>query len=372
MTLCIITHVHHGYNNNSFYAYSPYVREMNIWSKNADQLIVVAPFNLEHKTAIHEFYTHSKIDFKKVSSFNFLTLSSIFKTLIQVPKISFTIYRAMKQSDHIHLRCPGNMGLLGCLLQLLFPSKAKTAKYAGNWDFTSKQPLSYSIQKWILNNTFLTKNMTVLVYGEWENNSKNIRPFFTASYQESDKSEIANKNLNSILNFIFVGSLTSGKNPLYAVKLIEKLKQKNYNVSLSIYGNGTEFEKLNEYIQKNQLDSFIKLMGNRNQDDIKLAYQNSHFVILPSKSEGWPKVIAEGMFWKCLPIATKVSCVPNMLDNGNRGILLTMNLDADCQIIETIILNENLYQEKIQKALNWSRKYTLDYFEEEIKKLVTS
>ena len=79
--------------------------------------------------------------------------------------------------------------MLGCFIQILFPNKPKTAKYAGNWDPKSSQPTSYRIQKWILNNTILTKNMQALVYGEWEGNSKNIKPFFTATYQEKEKVE---------------------------------------------------------------------------------------------------------------------------------------------------------------------------------------
>lgn len=372
MTFCIITHVNHGFENNQFYAYSPYVREMNIWIKHVDKVILVAPINLKFKTAIDESYFHNNIILKKVVSFNFLTIRTIFKTLIQLPNIIFTITQAMKNSDHIHLRCPGNMGLLGCILQMFFPKKQKTAKYAGNWDLNAKQPLSYKIQKWILNNTFLTKNMNVIVYGEWENSSKNIKPFFTASYKEIEKVANPNKNLNSNINFIFVGSLTSGKRPLYAIQLVEKLIEKKLNVTLSIYGNGNEHENLKQYIEKNHLSKSIFLMGNKNQEEIKNAYQKSHFVILPSKSEGWPKVVAEGMFWKCLPIATKVSCVPNMLKDGERGILLEMNIENDVVKIEKIILDENKYSQMITSAENWSRKYTLDYFEEEIKKLLTT
>ena len=70
------------------------------------------------------------------------------------------------------------MGLIGAIVNILFPNKQKTAKYAGNWDPKSKQPWSYRLQKWILSNTFLTKNMQVLVYGEWPNQTKNIKPFF--------------------------------------------------------------------------------------------------------------------------------------------------------------------------------------------------
>ena len=73
------------------------------------------------------------------------------------------------------------------MVQIFFPKKNKTAKYAGNWDPHSKQPWSYKLQRWILQNTFLTRNMTVLVYGEWPTMSSNCRSFFTATYRDSDK-----------------------------------------------------------------------------------------------------------------------------------------------------------------------------------------
>ena len=57
-----------------------------------------------------------------------------------------TLYKSIKKSDVIHLRCPGNIGLLACFIQILFPKKNKTAKYAGNWDPKAKQPLSYKLQ----------------------------------------------------------------------------------------------------------------------------------------------------------------------------------------------------------------------------------
>jgi hypothetical protein len=47
------------------------------------------------------------------------------------------------------------------------------------------------------------------------------------------------------------------------------------------------------------------------------------------------------MFWGCLPIATKVSCVGEMLDYGKRGLLLKMDLDYDIEQIRAILKNSN-------------------------------
>ncbi|HNP32555.1 MAG TPA: glycosyltransferase [Flavobacterium sp.] len=372
MKFAIITHVIHGKISDKYFGYEPYVREMNLWIKNVSEVLIVAPLHTTPKTPIQEFYQHEKVTFVPVDNFDISSFKNILHSLIVMPRIVWRIFQTMKKADHIHLRCPGNIGLLGCLVQMLFPSKPKTAKYAGNWDSNAKQPFTYRLQKWILSNTFLTKNMQVLVYGEWENSTKNVKPFFTASYFEKDKIDVKPKELSGRISFVFVGTLSNGKQPIYAVKLIEQLHKNGNNVELKIYGEGFERTILEKYISENSLENIVKLMGNQNQEAVKNAYLENHFVILPSLSEGWPKVVAEGMFWGCLPIASRVSCVPNMLGNGDRGLLLDFKLNQDVGSIESILKNTNLYQDKVNKAINWSRHYTMDVFENEIKLLLQS
>jgi glycosyltransferase involved in cell wall biosynthesis len=370
MRLALITHVNHIYKDACYFGYAPYIREMNIWLKYVDELIIVAPLIQGDPTAIDLSYTQHKIDFRKVSDFSFTSFKNNLVSIFKLPLIFCKIFWAMKNADHIHLRCPGNMGLIGCLVQILFPSKVKTAKYAGNWDAKSKQPLTYKLQKYILGNTFLTRNMQVLVYGEWNDQSRNIKSFFTATYSESEKELTQKTSFNLVVKFIFVGSLSIGKNPLYAIKLVEGLLKNGKQITLDLYGEGLERKSLEEYIQNNKLERYIVLKGNQDKDTIKKAYQYCHFVILPSKSEGWPKAIAEGMFWGCVPVATQVSCVPFMLDYGKRGILLEMNLNKDLMQIEQLLLDENDFLSKSKLASDWSQNYTTDIFEDQIKKLL--
>jgi glycosyltransferase involved in cell wall biosynthesis len=315
-------------------------------------------------------YQHQNIKLIPIEGFDVLSFKGIFSAVLKMPKISWRIFKAMQNADHIHLRCPGNIGLLGCILQVFFLNTPKTAKYAGNWDPKSKQPWTYQLQQWILSNTFLTRNMQVLVYGDWEGSSKNIKPFFTATYNEEDKLTISKKELKGRITFVFVGTLVKGKNPLYAIQLVEDLFKKGYDVHLRLYGEGTERIRLEQYIIAHQLEAVIELEGNQSKDTVQKAYQNSHFVVLPSDSEGWPKAIAEGMFWGCVPVATAVSCVPFMLDQGKRGVLLTMDLEQDAKKTETLFNNETDFNAKSGNASEWSRNYTLDVFEREIMALL--
>ncbi|HSD14409.1 MAG TPA: glycosyltransferase [Flavobacterium sp.] len=370
MNFTIITHVVHGQNENGYYGYGPYIREMNLWLKYVDKVTVVAPLQTVTEDPIYLFYEHNDLGFIPVKSFSFTSVKYIVKAFFQLPGNFRKLYRAMKAADHIHLRCPGNIALLGCVVQILFPKTPKTAKYAGNWDAKAKQPLSYRMQKWILNNTFLTRNMQVLVYGEWEGSSRNIKPFFTASYKEIDKHEVAIRKMEGTIRFLFVGTLSEGKRPMYAVRLVEQLKHLGHSVRLDLYGEGKERFELTDYIQKNCLQDLVFLHGNQTAEFVKGAYQNSHFLLLPSKSEGWPKVVAEAMFWSCVPVASAISCVSNMLDSGSRGVILSMEIQNDVSQLDSYIWNDDKYLKTAEEAMMWSRKYTLDYFETEIQTLL--
>ena len=372
MNFVIITHVQHIKEHNKYYGYAPYVREMNIWLKYVDTVTVVAPIENIKLDAIHLDYKHKNLKFKEVQNFNTTSFLNLLQTLLKVPSILWTIFWAMKKADHIHLRCPGNMGLLGCLVQILFPKIPKTAKYAGNWDPNAIQPRTYKIQKWILNNTFLTKNMQVLVYGEWKGSSKNIKPFFTATYSEEKKEAILPRSLKSKINFVFVGTLSVGKMPLYAIQLVENLKKAGQNVQLSLFGDGVLRKELEAYLATDKRDEFIFLKGNQNKETIEHAYKESHFLILASKSEGWPKVVAEAMFWGSLPLTTNVSCVNYMIGKGSRGKLLHFNLEEDTQMVFDLLQNEAQYLKMSMEARNWSQQYTTEYFETEIVKLLAA
>ncbi|WKD86511.1 Poly(glycerol-phosphate) alpha-glucosyltransferase [Polaribacter huanghezhanensis] len=350
-------------------AYSPYVYEMDLWMKNVKKIKFVCPIKYKEKLLTSKFQLQD-FDINKTPVISFHNIKESLISLFRIPFVVFQIFKGMFWSDHIHLRCPGNVGLLGCFVQIAFPSKPKTVKYAGNWDPRSKQPFSYKVQKWILSNTFLTKNCKVLVYGEWKNQSKNIIPFFTASYSENEITTIEPKNLKGKIKLLFVGNFSIGKQPLLTVKIAKILVSKGYDIQLDLFGDGARFNAVKDYILNNKLSNNVILHGNQPKEIVKKAFQKSHFLVFISKSEGWPKVVAEAMFWSCLPISSKVSCVPFMLGNGERGSIVNKSTTQIIIELEKYISQENIYLKKVTKAKDWSQQFTLEKFEKEIKNLL--
>jgi len=372
MRLLVITHVLHKVHDNKIYGYGPYIKEMNLWLKHVEEAKILGPLdNTMEVSKIDLAYKHEKISFNKVPLFSLVSIKEILLTLLKLPILLFKIIQAMFWADHIHLRCPGNMGLLGSIVQVFFPWKIKTAKYAGNWDPNSKQPWSYNLQKFILSSTFLSKNMTVLTYGQWKNQSENILPFFTASYKSSEIIECKPRQFNGVTKLVFVGSLNHGKRPLLALESIKVMKDMNLNIHLDVMGDGTDREQLESYIRENNLQNQVTLHGNQNAQFVKEHYQQAHFLILMSKSEGWPKVVAEAMFWGCVPISTNVSCVNYMMGEGTRGKIALVDATDIATKVSEYTLNEKLYKETSIAGMQWSRHYTLESFDEAIAKVLS-
>lgn len=369
MKLVVVTLAPTLQKQNTFYSYAPYVKEMNLWFAHADSITIVSPTQYDTELLLAPFL-RKDLHVVSIPWISFINIRSALISFLMLPYIFLKLLMTMAKADHIHLRCPGNIGLLGAIAQLFFPKKTKTAKYAGNWDPNAVQPISYRLQKWILSNTFLTKNMQVLVYGDWPNQSKNIKSFFTASYPAAKRKEVPIKTFSVPFRFLFVGTLAEGKRPLYAIQLVEKLYLNGIACRLDLYGDGAERPALETYIAENSLGELVSLHGNQPSETIEKAYAVSDFLVLPSQSEGWPKVVAEAMFWGVIPLVTKISCVPWMLGEGKRGRFLSLDIEQDKQDIVQLLQNSEVLSKMSSDGQEWAQHYTLESFEAAIKKLL--
>jgi glycosyltransferase involved in cell wall biosynthesis len=279
--------------------------------------------------------------------------------------------KVMNRSDHFHFRCPSNVSAIAAMVQVFYPKKKKTTKYAGNWDPNSNQPMGYKFQKWLLGHSKLTKNMKLLVYGEWHSKSPHVVPFMSATYQDAEKVSFRKRDFNKSLKFVFIGAMVVGKRPLFTVQIIEALLKTYSNIELHMFGDGPLIDKVKSYLSQKNLQTSVFIYGNQPKEKVKEVVKQADFTILPSKSEGWPKAIAEGMFFGAIPISTKISCLPWILDYGNRGILIEPNIESAVEAINTNLELGNEHLNNLsKKAMDWSQQFTVDRLEFEIKQMV--
>ncbi|MDG5799803.1 glycosyltransferase family 4 protein [Marinilabiliaceae bacterium ANBcel2] len=371
MRFYIISPVIHKKSLSGYAGYAPYVREMNLWLKHVDEVRVLAPVANKDVDNLEIVYQHTNLIFDEVPPLAFINLRSALRSFILLPYIIVKMISGMVWADHIHLRCPSNMGLIGSVIQLFFPGKSKSVKYANNWDPKSKQFFSYRIQQMILRSR-ITRNARVLVYGDWNEKSNNIKPFYTATYSDKMKTDVLVRdiNYNSTIWLLFVGTITPNKCPDLVLRSFNCLLEAGFDVNINFLGDGVLLEDLKKYTQENNLNSRVFFRGKVSQEDAVHYFKMSHFLVFPSKSEGWPKVVAEAMWWGCLPVTTDVSCVNYMVGDGSRGILVEPDEKVICETLSDLIFSPERYNEMCYNAIEWSRKFSLEKFEKDISLLL--
>ena len=97
MIFGIITHTVHKIKEGQIYAYEPYVREMNLWGKFVDEIIIVAPVSADEIISIDAFYNHSNIKVITIPNFDTTSIKNTFRSILVIPKICRSIYKVMKQ-----------------------------------------------------------------------------------------------------------------------------------------------------------------------------------------------------------------------------------------------------------------------------------
>ena len=92
------------------------------------------------------------------------------------------------------------------------------------------------------------------------------------------------------------------------------LLRAEYNVHLSIVGDGSAIPYVRQFIDKNQVHEHITVRGALNtKDEIKNAFTDSDIYVLPTYHEGFPRTLYEAMAYSIPIVTTFVGGIPAML-----------------------------------------------------------
>jgi len=152
-----------------------------------------------------------------------------------------------------------------------------------------------------------------------------------------------------IYDILFVGRLTQAKGVDVLLRAIKILKNKySKNLKIAIVGDGPLKENLNNLTAELGVNGEVKFLGVRK--DIEELMVSSKIFVLPSRWEGLPMVILEAMSRGMSIIATKVGGIPELIENGKEGILISPeDSETLARAISSLLKNEEL-QEKLSQA----------------------
>jgi glycosyltransferase involved in cell wall biosynthesis len=244
--LLIVSHVVHYLHDGRLHAYGPYAKEIDVWADVFEHVSIAAPCREEEPPADAIPFAAANLSIVAQEETGGTSLGAKVRQIAAVPRLSLGLARAMRHADAIHVRCPGNLGLLGVILAPMF-SRYVIAKYAGQWTDYDGEAWTVRLQKRLLRRWWPGP---VTVYGRWPDQPSHIVPFFTSILDEAQLARAARaasrrpRERGAPLRVLYVGRLSREKHVDTLIGAIAELERRSTPCTCTIVGDGPEHEQL--------------------------------------------------------------------------------------------------------------------------------
>ena len=370
-SLAVISHTEHYYTTDGkVVGWEPTVRELNYLAEIFDLIYHIAPIHDNKPNRATAAYKADNIIYVPIKPSGGKTLINKIAIITAMFTNLKIIIHTIQKVEWVHFRAPANIGIYVLPLLSIIKSKKKWVKYAGNW-MKKDIPLSYSLQRWWLKKNILKSFVTI--NGQWSNQKRHLLSFANPCLTQSEllnanKIGIA-KQFSGKLKICFVGRLDENKG-------IEKILLSLLNIGLTkhikeinIVGDGPGRDKCVSLSKKILLS--IVFHGWLSRLELNKIYAKSHVILLPTNSEGFPKVIAEACAFGCVPIVTNLPPINQVITNNLNGILFNI---PSVQEITRIIMFLKSNREKLKKmsllCLDKAKEFTYSKYLSSINKKI--
>jgi glycosyltransferase involved in cell wall biosynthesis len=358
MRLLITSHVIHYSHDGRLFAYGPYAREIDLWADLFAEVQIASPCRIAPPPGDCLPFERGNISILPQKEAGGETLLAKLGLVASAPAMAFGLARAMRRADAIHVRCPGNLGLIGVLLAPLF-SRRLIAKYAAQWNGGDAEPLSARFQRAVLRSSWWKGPVTV--YGAWPGNPPHVIPFFTslltAEQLERAKISSGRPRRGPGLRIVYTGRLSKAKN---VDVLLRAMATAGPDLSATIVGEGPERGSLEALANSLGIRSRVAFTGGLPFDAVIEHLESSDVLVLVSETEGWPKSIAEGMAFGLACIGSDIGLVPQMLGDGRGFTVSPRDEVALTHALRQIACSPDRLEPMRRSAAAWAQRYSLE------------
>ena len=370
MRLLIVSAAIHYEFGKQLCGYGPYAREIDAWADLFEEIVIAAPCRKERPPGDCTPFTRGNVSILPQKEVGGSTAWAKLALLAATPKLIWGLSRAMRCADAIHVRCPGNLGLLGAVIAPLF-SRYIVAKYAGQWNCRT-EGWTLRLQQAILRSHWWRGPVTV--YGVWPNQPSHIVPFFTSvlSEKQLERARLAaqKRSAGKSLKLIYVGRLSRSKNVHVLLAAIAALKREGVHLDCLIVGEGPERQRLEILRNGLCLSDRVEFTGGVTFEKVLEFLELSDVLVLPSQTEGWPKALAEAMAFGLICIGPACGIVPEMLGQGRGFVIPSGDSDALFRLLLRIAGAPEQYAEMRLRASAWASLYSLDALRSSLRNLL--
>ncbi len=121
------------------------------------------------------------------------------------------------------------------------------------------------------------------------------------------------------------------------ISALELLTKRGYDLDLAIVGEGPDREMLRMHSLKLGIKDRVHLLGSVSNSELTSLYEKCVLFVLPSVIEPFGLVLLEAMSFGKPIVATRVGGIPEVIENGENGLLVEPTPKALASGIEMIL-----------------------------------
>lgn len=186
---------------------------------------------------------------------------------------------------------------------------------------------------------------------------------------EKKKIHITNRPIENPLKICTAAAIdVSYKGQEYVIRAIARLKEKGLNFEYHLIGRGSE-ERLKKIAIKEGVENIVFFHGAIPHDCVLNFLDSMDIYIQPSKQEGLPRALIEGMSRGLLCLGSRTAGIPELLENDfvfskgnvNEIVNILSKITTD-KLLEQADRNFEKAKEFDKEVLNKRRKMFIDSF----------
>lgn len=369
MRLLIVSHTPHYRRGGELAGWGPTVREIDALAGLFDSVVHVAPLHAGPAPPSALAYRSERVRVRVVEPAGGERWRDKLAILGRAPRWARAIARELRDADVAQVRCPAGISLvaLGVLSASARPVR-RWAKYAGAWRPAAPDAWSNRVQRWWLERAW---RGVVTINGAWPGQPAHLHSFLNPCLTDEELSEAQEpglrKELARPLRLAFVGRLEPGKGADTAVRVIARLP----DATLTVAGDGPERARLERLAGDTGAGARIRWLGALPRQAVGDVYAAAHLLLLPSRSEGWPKAASEAMAYGVVPLAGAVGSIPELLGRFGTGRALDpSDVEGFTEAIRWYAEHPETWKEESRRGLRAAEQFTYSRYLEAVERLL--
>jgi glycosyltransferase involved in cell wall biosynthesis len=367
-TLLIVSHVLHYSHGGQLHAYGPYAREIEVWADLYPDVVIAAPCRAAEPGSDCRPISRRNVRVEPQPQTGGASIAAKAVQALMLPWLALGIARAVLKADAVHVRCPGNLGLVGVIVTPLL-CRRMIAKYAGEWQGFPAEPWSWRLQRWLLASRWWRGPVTV--YGTAGRQVPGVVPFFPSvlsagELQRAARAAERDSDSRRPLRVLYVGRLAAAKNVDVLLEAVAAASIPAGRLQLRVIGDGPERARLEILADTLGLTDRVHFDGSLSFEDVLGAYEDADALVLVSRTEGWGKSLTEAMAFGLLCIGSDRGAIPSILGEGRGIIVPAGDASALAAALEMVAGDPEGHAGMRRRAAEWSRGMTLERMKDEL------